>query len=76
MKEEIVDVYKGFNGGNWQENVDVADFIKQNYKEYKGDDNFLAPISPKTKKVWEKCEKLLQKEANFTPISTMGSTSF
>ena len=63
MKEEIVDVYKGFNGGNWQENVDVADFIKQNYKEYKGDDNFLAPISPKTKKVWEKCEKLLQKEA-------------
>ena len=63
MKEEIVDVYKGFNGGNWQENIDVADFIKQNYKEYKGDDNFLAPISPKTKKVWEKCEKLLQKEA-------------
>ena len=63
MKEEVVDVYKGFNGGKWQENIDVADFIKANYKEYKGDDSFLSPISSKTKKVWEKCEKLLHKEA-------------
>ena len=63
MKEETVEFYKGFNGGKWQENIDVADFIKANYKEYKGDDSFLSPISSKTKKVWEKCEKLLHKEA-------------
>ena len=63
MKEETVGFYKGFNGGKWQENIDVADFIKANYKEYKGDDSFLSPISSKTKKVWEKCEKLLHKEA-------------
>lgn len=61
--EENVDIYKGFNGEKWRESIDVADFIKSNYKEYKGDDSFLSPISPKTKKVWEKCEKLLHKEA-------------
>ena len=59
MKEELKEYWKGFKQGNWQENIDVADFIANNYKEYKGDDSFLAPISEKTKKVWEKCEKLL-----------------
>ncbi len=63
MKEEFIDAWKGFKAGVWQENVDVADFIKENYKEYKGDDSFLAPISSKTKKVWKECEKLLHKEA-------------
>ena len=63
MKEEFIDAWKGFKDGVWQENINVADFIKENYKEYKGDDSFLAPISSKTKKVWEKCEKLLHKEA-------------
>ena len=63
MKEEFIDAWKGFKDGAWQENIDVADFIKENYKEYKGDDSFLAPISSKTKKVWDRCEKLLHKEA-------------
>ena len=63
MKEEFIDAWKGFKAGVWQENIDVADFIKENYKEYKGDDSFLAPISSKTKKVWKECEKLLHKEA-------------
>ena len=61
--EENVDIYKGFSGEKWRESIDVADFIKSNDKEYKGDDSFLSPISSKTKKVWEKCEKLLHKEA-------------
>ena len=63
MKEEFIDAWKGFKAGVWQENIDVADFIKENHKEYKGDDSFLAPISSKTKKVWKECEKLLHKEA-------------
>ena len=62
MREEFTEEWKSFKGGNWEENIDVADFIKTNYKEYKGDDSFLSSASPKTKKVWSKCEKLLQKE--------------
>lgn len=51
--------WKGFKGDLWKEEINVSDFILNNYKEYKGDDKFLAPISPKTNKVWRKCEKLL-----------------
>src|SRR5690554_170910 len=33
--------WKGFKSGNWQNAVDVADFIKQNYSEYTGEGQFL-----------------------------------
>jgi len=58
-----IDAWQGFKGEDWKESVNVSDFIISNYKEYKGDDSFLAGISPKTQKVWQKCEKLLLKEA-------------
>ena len=54
--------WKDFKGDDWKNEINVSAFIDQNYKEYRGDDNFLAGISKKTKKVWEKCEKLLAKE--------------
>lgn len=53
----------GFKGTKWQKNIDVADFIHSNYKEYREDDSFLKGISVKTYKVWNKCKKLLAKEA-------------
>ena len=57
--------WEGFKGTNWQKGIDVADFIKSNYKEYTGDDSFLSGISKKTEKVWNKCVKLLDKEYLF-----------
>ena len=54
--------WEGFKGTSWQKGIDVADFIKNNYKEYTGDDSFLTGISKKTEKVWNKCVKLLNKE--------------
>lgn len=54
--------WNGFKGEDWKEGIDVASFIRQNYKEYRGDDSFLAGKSKKTAKVWAKCEKLLAKE--------------
>ena len=53
----------GFKGTKWQKNVDVEDFIINNYQEYLEDDSFLTGISKKTSKVWGKCKKLLAKEA-------------
>lgn len=55
--------WEGFKGSNWKNNIDVADFIDNNYKEYLDDDKFLTGISKKTSKVWGKCKKLLAKEA-------------
>ncbi len=54
--------WKGFKGENWKNEINVADFIAQNYKEYKGDDSFLKGTTKKTDKVWGICEKLLAKE--------------
>ena len=52
-----------FKGNKWRKTVDVEDFIKSNYKEYTGNSEFLIGISKKTDKVWNKCKKLLAKEA-------------
>lgn len=51
-----------FKPGNWQKEIDVRDFIQQNYSPYTGDDSFLAGISPKTEKVWKKVEALIHEE--------------
>jgi len=59
MREE----WRSFNEGRWQKTVDVFDFIKSNYEEFKGDDSFLTETSKKTSKVWGRCQKLLKKEA-------------
>ena len=42
--------------------INVFEFIKKNYKEYTGDDSFLVNPTEKTKKLWDKCQKLLKEE--------------
>ena len=54
--------WKSFKGETWKNEINVADFIKENYTEYIGDDSFLAPISDKSKKVWDKCSELFIEE--------------
>ena len=54
--------WKNFKEGNWTKSIDVRDFIQKNYKQYNGDDSFLASKTEKTKKVWDKCEDLLKEE--------------
>ena len=56
------EAWKNFNEGKWTQEINVEDFIINNYTEYRENHTFLAPISNKTKKVWNKCLKLLQKE--------------
>ena len=54
--------WRNFKEGNWTTNIDVQDFIQQNYTQYNGDESFLAGKTQKTKKVWDKCEELLKEE--------------
>ena len=54
--------WNGFNGGKWEKEINVRDFIQKNYKLYEGDDSFLAGPTDKTKAVWGKCEELLLEE--------------
>ena len=54
--------WKNFKGEIWKNEVNVADFIKENYHEYKGDDSFLVDKTEKTEKIWNKCQELLKEE--------------
>ena len=65
--------WHNFKAGVWQETIDVRDFIQQNYQPYQGDAEFLAPGTAKTKKVWEKCEQLLEAEYNAGGILDVGA---
>jgi formate C-acetyltransferase len=52
----------GFQPGLWQKEINVRDFIQQNYDPYHGDESFLAPATDRTKKIWEKLNKLFVEE--------------
>lgn len=51
-----------FKPGKWQDTIDLRDFIQQNYLPYEGNSDFLAEVTPRTKKLWEKCSQLLSQE--------------
>ncbi|SHH27672.1 formate C-acetyltransferase [Clostridium grantii] len=54
--------WKDFKKGKWNEEVNVRDFIQNNYQPYLGDENFLVSISEATKTLWSQCEELLAEE--------------
>ena len=54
--------WKGFNLGDWQDEINVRDFIQKNYTPYEGDDSFLAEATEKTKKLWNEVLELYKKE--------------
>ena len=54
--------WKNFKTGKWTTEINVQDFIKNNYKSYNGDHTFLENSTAKTKKIWDKCTSLLKEE--------------
>ena len=54
--------WKGFEKGDWKREINVRDFIQRNYTPYEGDESFLAGITQKTKKLWDKVLDLYKKE--------------
>jgi formate C-acetyltransferase len=44
--------WRGFRSGLWQRDIDVRDFIQQNYDPYEGDGGFLAPATARTQDLW------------------------
>jgi formate C-acetyltransferase len=55
-------VWDRFKPGNWCEEINIRDFIINNYVPYDGSESFLNESSIKTKKLWSKCKKLLRDE--------------
>ena len=46
--------WEGFVGGDWQNEVNVRDFIQKNYTPYEGDESFLVDATPATTALWDK----------------------
>lgn len=54
--------WAGFKGDAWKHEINVRDFIQNNYTPYEGDESFLASSSEKTKKVWDKLTEMFKEE--------------
>ncbi|MDP2401125.1 MAG: formate C-acetyltransferase, partial [Actinomycetota bacterium] len=64
----------GFAGHEWQQNIDVRDFIQHNYTPYEGDGSFLAPATPRTKQLWNELSVLLKEERLKTVLDVSTET--
>lgn len=50
-KETVTTAWNGFKGGDWQDEIDVRDFINRNYTPYDGDQSFLEEATEATTKL-------------------------
>ena len=64
MKIEMTanDEWQGFRAGNWCYDINVSDFIRNNYREYTGDESFLVGPTKKTKKLLKIYEDVCKEE--------------
>src|SRR5574341_274237 len=60
--DKVLLAWKGFKPGLWQKEINVRDFIQQNYEPYDGDESFLAPATERTKKLWNRLNELFVEE--------------
>jgi formate C-acetyltransferase len=60
--EAATEPWRGFKTGLWQKEINVRDFIQQNYEPYDGDGAFLAAATPRTKRIWARLQDLFVEE--------------
>jgi formate C-acetyltransferase len=54
--------WQGFRSGLWEAEINVRDFIQQNYEPYDGDESFLAPATERTRALWDTLQQLFVEE--------------
>ena len=63
MKQEFYTQWEGFEKGRWcNGTVNVRNFIQHNYTPYDGGEEFLAPATEATKKLWQQVMDLAKQE--------------
>ena len=61
-KEKTTAAWQGFSPGLWQKEINVRDFIQQNYEPYESDDSFLVPVTDRTSSIWKRLTDLFIEE--------------
>ncbi len=56
------EAWEKFKGGRWEKEINVSNFIKQNYKPYMGNEDFLTPPTEKTKRILKVYEDVCKEE--------------
>ncbi|WP_413723787.1 formate C-acetyltransferase [Sodalis sp. RH16] len=54
LNTKLATAWEGFSKGDWQNEVNVRDFIQKNYTPYEGNEAFLAGATPATTALWAK----------------------
>ncbi|MBR0273731.1 MAG: formate acetyltransferase, partial [Bacteroidaceae bacterium] len=54
--------WRGFKGVKWLDEVNVRDFIQNNYTQYDGDESFLTGPTEATNILWGKLQELQKAE--------------
>ena len=54
--------WRGFKGTKWTEEVNLRDFIQNNYTAYEGDESFLAEPTEATNTLWGRLQELQKEE--------------
>ncbi|WP_288443743.1 formate C-acetyltransferase [uncultured Serratia sp.] len=54
LNGKLANAWEGFSKGDWQNEVNVRDFIQKNYTPYEGDESFLAGATQATTTLWDK----------------------
>ena len=65
--------WESFNKeGRWTREIDVRDFIQNNYEPYDGDESFLANVTDKSTKLWNKIQELykIEREKGVLDVDT------
>lgn len=57
-----MDSYKGFKEGKWLNEINVNDFILQNYTPYTGNETFLTPATKATNQLWIQLSEMFKVE--------------
>ena len=55
-------MWENFKSGQWQDAIDVRDFIQTNYTPYLGDESFLEDKTQKTSDLWDQADDLIKEE--------------
>ena len=64
--------WKGFKGSTWKDEVNVRDFIQNNYTPYNGDEKFLEGPTAATEKLFDELQKLQKAEHDKVSVGLDG----
>ena len=66
------EAWRGFTGTHWRTDVNVRDFIQNNYTQYDGDESFLEGPTKATDTLWGELQQLQKAEREREQLMSPG----